>query len=308
MNYYDNSMLGSYKDCPRKYYLRHVRNWRGQGIAMPLVFGLCWHEAMDVVWTQAKNLPPEDLLEAAFLQFSRMWAEQGAIPYQEMTIETLEMLSPRTPLIAKEMLKSYIQHHARILREAELLAPEQPFAVPLPGLEQRWYIGRIDKVITYNGQTLAIEHKTTTEYKKDGGFKTTYIEGWFSDSQVKGYEFGGGLFFPNLRQVWVDAALVHKSVRAFRFIPVAHQFPLLEEWIRDTRTWITRLEADLAAGYFAKNEGSCMGKYGPCSFLDICRTIHDPAALSTPPEGYVEEKWEPFDLLHIEKVLNKETT
>lgn len=299
----DNTMLGSYKECPRRFQLRHVLGWRSEGTSLPLSFGLSWHESMDQVWQYAKKLPQRELHELASLKFLESWEEQG-LPTQ-LTVEDIEKLSPRTPLVASEMLHKYIESRWKMLQEAELIACEQPFAVPIPE-STAWYVGRLDKVVRYNGQVLVVEHKTTTEYKKDGGFKTAYVEGWYSDSQVKGYQYGGGLFF-GTEQVWVDAALVHKSVHdKFRLVPVAHQHPLLLEWLGDTRDWNNRIERDLARSYFPKNENSCYGKFGACPFLDICRTTADPAKLTEPPAGYVLERWEPFDILGLDKLVNKE--
>lgn len=308
--YYDNTMLSSYKDCPRKYFIRHVLNWRGSGIAIPLSFGLGWHDAMDVVWADAKVSSQKVLAEHGMAAFKARWEEQG-LP-ADMDMEAIERHSPRTPGIAHEMLAKYIDKRWGMLQDCELIAGEQPFAVPLPGAEDTWYVGRLDKTVSYNGQLLVLEHKTTTEYKKDGGFKTSWVEQWYSDSQCKGYQFGGRLFFPGLTQVWVDGALVHKSVHdAFRFVPVAHQFPLLQEWVDDTRQWVNRVEADCAKfesagklgnGVFPKNENSCVGKYGPCPFLDICRTTPDPSQLDAPPGQFIEEKWEPFDILQLDKI------
>jgi len=213
------------------------------------------------------------------------------------------------------MYGAYIDHRWQILQECELLASEQPFAVPMPHTEDVWYVGRLDKVIDFASQRLIIEHKTTTEYKKDGHFKIDYVEGWFSDSQVKGYQFGGGMFFEGTSAVWVDAALVHKSVHnGFRFIPVAHQFGLLDEWLTDTLEWIRRIEADtdryqsegkLTQGTFPKNEGSCYGKFGRCPFLDICRTTADPSQISEPPPGFKLDRWEPFDVLGLDKLIKE---
>lgn len=310
--FYDNTMLSGYKKCPRMYFLRHVLDWRSEGVATPLVFGLSWHSAMDVVWQHYKQVPNvNELVQLAMAKFLETWEGEG-LPV-EMDIETMEKYSPRLPTIAAEMLHQYITKRSALLGSCELVAVEQPFAVPLPGTEHTWYIGRLDKVIKTD-QMLAIEHKTTTEYKKDGGFKTHYVEGWYSDSQVKGYQFGGGLFYPGLTQVWVDSALVHKQVHdAFRFIPVAHQFPLLEEWITDTKEWVRRVETDtqaykdaggrLAPGVFPKNEEQCMGKFGPCSFLSICRTTARPELLDGPPQGYMEEKWQPFETLGLSKLI-----
>ena len=309
--FYDNTMLSTYKECPRKFLLRHILGWRSTGTSNALIFGLSWHSAMDAIWINAKQLANDrkELLHQGLLGFLATWTEQG-MPAQP-DIEQLEHLGLRNPMTAQDMLKNYIDTRWSILQEAELLAVEQPFAVPVPQMAGTWYIGRLDKVIKLN-ETLTVEHKTTTEYKKDGGFKSSYVESWYSDSQVKGYQFGGGLFFPNHSQVWVDAALVHKTVHnAFRFIPVAHQMPLLEEWIGDTKEWIGRIEIDknlmgTKHRVFPKNESSCMGKYGPCTFLNICRTTPDPMKLDGPPEGYIEEFWRPFDLLNLDKIMDKD--
>jgi len=305
-------MLSGYKDCPRKYFLRHVLNWRSEGVAIPLVFGLSWHSAMDVVWQHYHNVPNRnELVQLAMAAFLETWEGEGLPP--DLNLELTEKYSPRTPGIAAEMLHKYIEKRETLIKSATLITKEAPFAVPLPGTEHTWYIGRLDKVIQTE-QILALEHKTTTAYKKDGGFQTSYIEGWYSDAQVKGYQFGGGLYYPGLTQVWVDAALVHKTVHdAFRFVPVAHQFPLLEEFISDTREWVNRVELDtqayhadgdrLASGVFPKNENNCMGKYGACTFLNICRTNSRPELLEAPPEGYIEEAWKPFETLGLTQLI-----
>jgi len=300
--FYDNTMVSSYKECPRRYQIRHKLGWRSQGTAMPLIFGLSWHAGMDAVWTYAPKLPSGELADIALMQFLETWEAEGMPARPDL--EQLEALGNRNPSVAHEMIVNYIAARGAMLREAKLVACEQPFAVPLPGATDVWYIGRLDKVIEYNGQTLVIEHKTTSEYKKDGGFKSLYIESWYSDSQVKGYQFGGAMFFPDLSQVWVDAALVHKTVHdAFRFVPVAHQQPLLQEWLRDTLDWVKRIQGDAERNYFPKNESACIGKYGACPFLDICRTTADPAKLAGPPPGYILDRWEPFETLGLAKLI-----
>lgn len=298
----DNSMISGYKTCPRYYQLRYKLHWRSQGVSMPLSFGLAWHAGQDIVWTHAKTQPQRALAELATAAFEESWAADG-LP-AEPSVDEIDKFGARTPGVAHEMYENYIEHRWKILQECELLACEQPFAVPMPGFTDVWYAGRLDKVIKYQAEALVVEHKTTTKYKKEGGFRSTYVTSWFNDSQVKGYQFGGSLYYENLSQVWVDAALVHKQVHnAFRFIPIAHQFPLLAEWVHDTGDWIRRIEADEQRNYFPKNEGSCVGKYGACSFLNICRTTADPSSLTEVPEGYVVEEWKPFDILKLDKLL-----
>ena len=297
----DNTQLSSYKDCPRKFQIRHLFHWRPSGTAAPLVFGSSWHAAMDTVWQHGRDHNKVDLRQYATLTFMEKWEEEG-FPV-DMDIADIERLGARTPGVASEMLSSYIEQRWNMIQGCELIACEHPFAVPLPSIPDTWYVGRLDKVLKYNGQTLIIEHKTTTEYKIDGGFKTSYLEGWDSDSQVKGYEFAGSLYF-GVDQVWVDACLVHKKVHdKFRFIPVAHQRPLMMEWVENTKEWVTRVNRDIERGWFPKNENSCVGKYGPCPYLDICRTIPDPEMLTEPPERFVVEEWKPFETLGLASLI-----
>ena len=297
----DNSMLSGYKTCPRFFQLRYKMHLTPDRAATPLIFGSSWHSAMDIIWIHAREFDQTDLRKYAVLKFLETW-EAGGLP-TELSLEDIEKLGARTPMVAEEMILNYIDQRWKILTECELIACEQPFAVPLPNVTDVWYVGRLDKVINYNGQTIVIEHKTTSEYKIDGGFRQTYIEGWDMDSQVKGYEYGAGLYF-GAEQVWVDAALVHKKVHdKFRFIPISHQRPMLNEWIASTVSWVNRVEADVKAGYFPKNENSCVGKYGPCQFTDICRSCHVPENISETPFGYKVEQWSPFETLGLQDII-----
>lgn len=309
--YLDNTMLRDYKECPRKFYLRHIKHWHRDGTAPPLVFGLSWHSAMDALWANFGKIEDADLLALAADAFDRTWADQG-MPV-EMSLEEIEKFSPRTPMVAREMLAGYLESRRHILQGMSLVSCEQPFAVPLPGLSNIWYCGRLDKVFDHAGLRILGEHKSTTEYKIDGGFKAQYLQSWYIDSQIMGYLYGGGLFFEGMDQVWVDAALVHKKVHdKFKFIPISHHFSMLEQWIEDTVEWVRRIFRDEAAfaesgklgkGTFPKQTESCFTKYGSCQFLDICRTTPDPSVLGEPPIGYTEEEWSPFSILKLEKLI-----
>ena len=308
---FDNTRISSYKECPRSFFIRHILHWRGEGTANALVFGLSWHDGMDAVWINAKKLQREDLVQLALLKFLETWEAWGLDP--QPNLMTMERMAPRTPGVAGDMFHNYVDKRWNMLQESTLLAAEQPFAVPMPGMENVWYIGRLDKSIEYGPSRLILEHKTTTAYATVGNFRSEYVDSWYSSSQVKGYQFGGNLYYSGVDAVWVDAALVHKKVHdAFKFIPISHKYNLLEEWLGDTKGWISRIIADrdaynsagyLQQGVFPKNEDSCYGKYGSCPFLDICRTTADPSKLDSVPPGYVKEVWEPFSVLGLDKLL-----
>ena len=314
-DYFDNSAISDYKKCPRSFYFRHVRGWRIQGTSHALIFGLAWHSAMEYVWEHAKEERDTDLAQNAFLRFLATWEESGMNP--NPGLDELEVLGARTPMVGMEMLGNYLEQRTNTLRNCTLLANETPFAVPMPGLEDTYYVGRLDKAIAFNGGRLIIEHKTTSEYSIKHNFQPNYVESWDVSPQIKGYQFAGVLQFGDLDAVWIDAALVHKKIHnAFKFIPIAHHSVLLVGWLENTANWIMSIKADMKnlnqnngkveKGIFRKNEESCYGRYGPCPFLDICRTTEDPSKLAEVPVGYIHEPWEPFDILQLDQLINKE--
>lgn len=314
-SYYDNTRLSSFKECPRKYFLRHVLHWTydGERLSIPLVFGSAWHAGMDAMWG-AQGYEIGIKVQLARLAFSKSWMEDGYPDPEEMTMESLDSLSPRTPGIAAEMFYEYATQRAKMLEECEVIAIEQPIAMPFPGLQDTWYIGKLDKVFRWNGLHIG-EHKTTSMYATAGNFQNSWVDSWEAAPQIKGYQVVGSVYHPDLQDVWVDGALVHKKIHsAFKFIPVSHTLPILKGWLEDTTDWIHNIEShtfryreegNLSRGTFPRNEDSCFGKYGQCPFLPICGTCNDPSQLPGPPPGYRVEKWEPFEELGIGRLCGE---
>lgn len=313
--HFDNTRISTYKSCPRKYLLRHILHWTpdyGDKKAPALVFGSAWHEGMDAIWG-SQGHPADVKVALAVEAFLQSW-EKDEYPRQP-TLEESQELKARTPGIAHEMFHNYVEQRSKMLEECTVLGIEQPVAMPFPDLKDTWYIGKLDKVFEWNGVHVG-EHKTTTAYAIKGQFQPDWTDSWSSASQVKGYQMVGTLYYPTLQDVWVDGALVHLKVHdAFKFIPVAHSLPLLEEWITDTRKWISQIqveteeylnEGNLSKGTFRRNEDNCFEKYGRCPFLNICSTCADPTRLRQVPMGYKVEKWEPFDELGIDRLVKGE--
>lgn len=308
-SYYDNTRVSTYRECPRKFYLRHVNHWRSEGTALALVNGLAWHDAMDVIWSQMKNKSDSDLHKMALAAYVQTWVKEGLPEPADMTMEQMDAFSPRGPHIASETLMNYILQRREFIENGELLAFEKPFAVPLGADDEIMYIGRLDKVFKHKVQgTLVIEHKTTSAYAKAGGFRPTFVDSFSPNSQVDGYSHAAHMLYENVRGIWVDAALFHKTVHdKFKFIPVDRQFAMLDAWLQETRNWIERIENDKEsfktrglAGTYPKNTGAC-SNFAGCSFRDVCRFHDNPADIEV-PSGYVVEEWSPFDVLKIEKL------
>ncbi len=117
------------------------------------------------------------------------------------------------------------------------------------------------------------------------------------------------------KAVWVDGALVHKTVHdAFKFIPVERRLSALDAWLFDTLEWIEQIEhwkliltdiqtkpLEPVLRAFPKNTEGCYKYNKLCPYFDVCRFTDNPEKIPTPP-GFEVKKWEPFDILGIEKL------
>lgn len=319
---YDNTRISG-TACLRYYYLRHVRHWTTDQKKLPLIFGSCWHDSMDVIWHNIPDLieskeTRRDVIHSAYEAFCNRWVNDGMTPVEELSPDDIDDLSPRIPQVAHEMLYHYVDARMHIFSNPtfKLLHIERPFAVPLdPNDDSLFYVGRIDKEFMFQKNRVLGEHKTSSSYKKNGSFRSDFTDSFTMSAQIDGYLYETRIEHPNERvSVWVDAALVHKTEHdGFMFIPIEHKIERLEAWLYETHHYIRQIEANLAVleeraktnspylAAFPKNPRFCMN-YGKCEFFDLCTAIPNPAKLKEPPLGYKIEKWSPFNEIRLEEI------
>jgi hypothetical protein len=157
-----------------------------------------------------------------------------------------------------------------------------------------------------------VTHNTTTAYRKDGYFRADFLDSFSPNSQVDGYQYAAGpLYAGKLRSIWIDAALVHKTVHdGFKFIPIDRGDSSLDMWLWETHHWIDQIEMNKAAlaeeertsgnymAAFPRDTSSCFG----CAFRHPCIALPNPAKQLTPPMGFKVERWSPFDMVALEKI------
>ena len=321
---YSNSSLSDYNLCPRLFYFRYIREWGPKGKSMPLIFGSCWHRAMDAVWAGLVAGEAESkVMEDAFWNFMVEWEAADMPPLNRIGPDLLKEYGPRNPMNAMEMLISYIAHRSRFIKggEVEIMEIEKPFAIPLdPDETDLFYVGKIDKVIRhvpYN-KIRGMEHKTTTAYKKSDSkapgsrFQSRFTESFSPNSQVDGYLYALHMLFPGkVGGVWIDGALVHKTEQDFILLPIEHQMQQLDLWLWETRSTVDEIEANMEAAAatqpqdrymaaFRRDTRSCHSLYGgTCPFLIPCQAWSNPTSHEM-PKGFEEKPWDPLQHLKME--------
>lgn len=317
---YDNTRISAFRRCPRYYFFRHVLDWETKTKKTALIFGSCWHAAQEIIWPMMVDKVDKHMIMAvAYEAWLAKWREEGM--NYPLAYEEEKELAPRTPGHAQEMIAAYVDERYDSVAngQIELISCEKAFVVPLDADDDTlFYVGKIDKVVRQRGRYRAIEHKTTTAYKKDGPFRSTFVDSFSPNSQVDGYLYALHMTYPGeVSGVWVDAALVHKTETGFLFVPVERQMKHLDAWLWGTRYWIDQIEAnkkhyeeecsvdDVYMAAFPQNTNSCFDFNSACSYLDLCKMWPNPIGKPVPP-GYEVNKWDPLDHIDAAQLLPKE--
>ena len=319
----DNARVKDHRTCNRYYYFRHKRHIVPDKKAPPLIFGDCWHTSQDVVWPGAKvepRLSDDELTELAYQAFLNRWMENGLPHPNQMDDDLIDTFGTRVPNTAFFMLGNYIEKRRSFIEGLELLEVEKPFAVPIyPNRPDILYVGRLDKVVRWEGRVWVIEHKSTAWGSKSG-FNSVYLDTFSPDSQIDGYMHAVRMLYgKEAKGILIDCALVHKTYHEhFTLIPIERSTPNLDAWLWELRhelelmevnedrllnTDIHRADPSTFQTAYPKNTTACIQFMRPCPYLDICKTVSNPALMpDEPPKGFKESKWEPFDELKLSEI------
>jgi hypothetical protein len=195
---------------------------------------------MDLIW----SAPDEPMIVSAAAETWENYMLAEGININDPAYGLTEF---RTKGVFKEMFRNYLMTRKEFFQEVELISVERPFAVPIRESADIFYVGRLDKVFRRNGRVFVSEHKTTSMYAKQGNFRTVWVNSFSPNSQIDGYSYAGHLLYPDeFKAVWVDAALVHKTVHdAFKWIPLERRMDGLELWLWETNDWVDKIQNDL---------------------------------------------------------------
>lgn len=280
LSFFSYSQLSTFEGCARKHHFIYHKHWRSDTPAPALSFGKSWGLAMDEVWSAAQEAPSEQsVVHAGWEAFMDTWDSSLESP-------------PRTAHTAYSTLTNYVSRYWSFFKRIDLLASERRFAIPLS--DTVWYIGLVDKVILDHADNCiyGIDHKTTTQYAKEGFFRSSFLRSFSPNSQIDGYQYALSLLYPSYKHFLIDATLVHKTVHSgFARIPCYASSDALAEWKADTLQQALNIKAAPISGW--RNTRACHD-YGGCQFLDLCRSsfssIQRSFSKQPPPGFHVDER------------------
>lgn len=269
---FDYTMMSTFMTCPRKYYYRMQRGLVNKMQASAPEFGKAIHKALDV-WYTGRDL------EAAVAIFKKEFKEN------------LELDDKRTHKMGQWILTNYAEKYTD--QPFKVLSTEKEFCVDLPTGKK--LIGRIDKVIEWDGAVWVMDHKTTSQ------LGATYMNMHTPNLQFSGYVYAAQqLGFTKCVGVLVDAILVAKGLLEAssrgRLTPLLRDFAFRSpEDIEEYLKVIGQIQEDIKhsedTDWWVPNWESC-SDYGECTFRRVCK---EPVALRERiiNNDYRVEHWDP---------------
>lgn len=279
---FDYTSMSTFQTCQRKYDFRMNRGLIGRKPPIAADFGKCIHKALDE-WYKKKDVEHAiDLFKSS---------------YQESDDD-----NKRTHRMGEWILRNY--HNKYQDQPFKVLATEQEFTIRLPNGNN--LIGRIDKIIEWDGAVWGMDHKTTSM------LGDAYMRFHTPNLQFSGYTWAiQQLGFPQCQGVLVDAILVAKGLLEAssrgKLVPLRRDFSYrskgdIEEYIdviHKIQTDIFMQEiADPFTQRWLPNFDACTD-YGECPYRKICK---EPVEYREQiiKSDYIVEHWDPRGALKKE--------
>ena len=205
---FDYTALSTFLRCRKRYYWRMVRDLVGKAPQTAPEFGKAIHKALDTWFSTHDNKQTIDVFNANFTEN----------PADEK----------RTLRVGEKLLSLYMEKYDH--EGFTVLATELPFSAPVTAGSFN-LIGRIDKVINWDGACYVLDHKTTSRMGYEFFYKIK------PNMQFDGYIWAARqLGYPTCSGIVLDALLVAKGL----IVPA--QLAKLTPLGRDVST---RTDADL---------------------------------------------------------------
>ena len=271
---YDYSMLSTFLRCRRRYHFRYVRNLATKSRQTAAEFGHAIHSALDS-WHTHRDL------DRATQVFRNEFVPD-------------ETDNKRTISVGVKMLQLYAEKYAH--EGFMVLKSEMPFKVPIPGTNVD-FIGRIDKIVDWDGAIYILDHKTTSRL----GHQFFYMIK--PNMQFDGYIWSARqLGFPKCSGVVLDALLVAKGLttpaQLAKLTPLARDISTRTEeelgnFLKDIKSTIRDIEACHLTNEWYPNTGACCD-FVECPYRKVCK--EEPIMQERIIQmEYKEEAWTPFE-------------
>lgn len=306
----DTTQLTTWQSCPQKYFLQFVCGLKKieEGIGdIDLRFGSCVHKGLEIFY-KGKGITDA--------QIEEVWKDFQDVP------ESYEEKS-KTRANGIKLIKDYATLYANRDNSWEVLGVEKKIKIPIGGDE---YAVKCDLIIRCNGNTYAVEHKTTSSIRQ--GFFSKFSPNTQISAQTTAVaqEYGecAGVIVNVLESGWVtkpvlivpeDSDSLNYSIREVKYCKyygkdmaycsgfhsnfqreiVNRTKEQIEDFKQNATIEVAKLKTDTQMGLFGKHEGHCHQYKAGCQYKELCISCGDESIMQN-----LYEKVDPYEYLKEE--------
>lgn len=286
---WDSTSLGWFKHCARHYQYKMIEGWSSRGSGLHIFFGQIYHSAIEAFdHAKAQGASYDDCLDAAV-----------AHALQSTWIDGRPWNSGDTAKNRDTLLRSIIWYYDQFRddpAETVVLANGRP-AVELSfrfeldfcpsGFSEPFLLsGHIDRLVTFAGDTYAMDHKTTKSTLSDH-----YFSQYNPDNQMSLYTLATQVIYESsVKGVIIDAAQIAVGFSRFQR-GITYRTPeQLNEWLVTTKHYLLEAQRHAEENFWPMNDKGCFN----CEFRRICSA--DPRMRQTFLESDFDrsEPWNPL--------------
>jgi len=272
----DNTMVTSFRSCPRKFYYPFVLNKIPHGTSVHLTAGGALaagvNAARNAQYAADHQLSIDQLLEAALVPFLREWPADFDAPEGE---------AKNWHNVFHAMEEYLRQYHPWTDLVQPLRGPdgrpstEYTFAIPIPEVlhpsgDPFIYCGRFDMLGTYAGLHVIVDEKTT------GSLSASWLKQWQLRSQFLGYCWACQQHGYTVNDVIVRGIAIQKTQHQFLPAPIHYGQHLIERWYDQLLITLADIVKCWNDNQWRYDLGDSCASYGGCDYArDVC-TQRDP--------------------------------
>ena len=296
----DNSFLSTLQECTRACEYSRIRKRMLSRARPGLDFGSAGHLVLDHRYRKCGNtvVTPADRSEQ--LAILEEFYSTCNIPEDDFrNIDWAASL-----FIDKYNTRYQVEPFSMMKASTGEPLVEIPFAFPLVELSgiPIIFCGRIDVVVSWDDEVWIVDHKTT-RYLTDLFWKQESASLQFP-GYCRGYmEATGGAmptgFCINAIRTATPPAKPRMSMDtwwegSFQRYKDYITPEKVQEWEVDVLSLLDRFFFHLEKGYFPREKRSCVGKYGPCQFGDVCDLPIEQRDMMLMSDHYAHDAWTPL--------------
>jgi len=287
---WDSTSLGAFKDCPRKYQYSILNQWSPKSKSHHLTFGGLYASGVErYAHLLASGLPHDDAVLGVVrwvLEASGSRSESGEwLPW-----DSKDSVKNRYTLV-RTLVWNFEDRQGSPFKQLILAngkpAVELSFNFPAFEVEGETVslCGHMDQIIELDGKPWVLDDKTT-----GSALSATYFHRYTPENQMSLYSIAGKVVLDRpVAGVLVRAAQIGVNFARFATAQVPRTPAILDEWMNDTRAWVTLAKRYAEANHWPGNDKHCV----MCDFRRVCAVSpsHRAAWLK---EDFEKREWNPL--------------